>query len=146
MIAGFILGNSTGNDKIVVRGIGPSLTDFGVANALPDPILELRNANGASVGGNDNWNDFPPAGQELQMLGLAPTNSSESAIVKTLAPGSYTALLSGVGGTTGVGLIEVYDNPGHGPTPGPTGTPGPTATPGACNTHTAAGADPDATA
>ena len=48
VIAGFILGNSTGNDKIVVRGIGPSLTDFGVANALPDPILELRNANGAS--------------------------------------------------------------------------------------------------
>jgi hypothetical protein len=115
---------------VVIRGIGPSLADFGVANPLSDPILELRNANGAPVGGNNDWQDFPPAATELQALGLAPSNPLESGIVKTLAPGSYTALLSGVGGAVGVGLIEVYDNPGQGPTPAPTGTPGPTATPG----------------
>jgi hypothetical protein len=110
VIAGFILGNTNGNDRIVLRGIGPSLNAFGLANALANPTLELRNSNGAILASNDNWQDDPAQAAELTAAGLAPTNASESAIAITLGPGQYTALLSGVGNTTGVGVIEVYDS------------------------------------
>jgi hypothetical protein len=138
VIAGFILGNGIGADTLVVRGIGPSLTDFGVPNALSDPNLEVRNADGVVVTSNDNWQQGAQAA-EIQALGLAPTNAAESALIATLAPASYTALLSGVGSATGVGLVEVYDNPAPGgptPTPGPTQTPGITPTPPPIGTPT----------
>ena len=125
VIAGFILGNSTTAGNVVVRGIGPSLGAVGVANPLADPMLEIRNADGGVVAGNNNWQDYPPAAQQLLALGLAPSNELESGIVRTLAPGPYTALLSGASGGTGVGLVEVYANPFVGPTP----SPAPTATP-----------------
>jgi len=107
VIAGVLLGGGSGLDTIVVRGIGPSLTGFGVPNALADPMLELRDENGALLVANDNWQDDPIG--MISVLGLAPTNALESAIVATLAPGAYTALLSGVNNGTGVGLVEVYD-------------------------------------
>ena len=109
VIAGFILGNHSGNDRIVVRGIGPSLTPFGVPDALADPTLELRDSNGAVVIANNDWQDDPAQAAELSAAGLAPTNPLESGIAATLPPGAYTALLAGRNNGTGNGVVEVYD-------------------------------------
>ena len=107
LIAGFILGGNGGDDRVLVRGIGPSLTGYGVPNALADPTLELRDNNGTLLLSNDNWQDSPI--EPNVPPGLQPTNNLESAIVATLPPGLYTALLAGKNGGTGVGLVEVYD-------------------------------------
>jgi hypothetical protein len=109
VIAGFVLGNNTGNDRIIVRGIGPSLSVAGVPNALGDPVLELRDGNGALLIANDNWQDNPPQAAQIIAAGLAPTNILESGIAAALPPGAYTALLAGLNNSTGVGLVEVYD-------------------------------------
>jgi hypothetical protein len=109
VIAGFLLGGNNGEDKIMVRGIGPSLTAFGVTNALANPTLELRNRNGVILASNNDWQDDPVAAGELSAAGLAPTNNFESGIVATLAPDLYTALLAGANNGTGVGVVEVYD-------------------------------------
>jgi hypothetical protein len=109
VIAGFILGNNNGADRIVVRGIGPSLTGVGVPDALANPTLELRDSNGALLVMNNDWQDNPVQAAELTAAGLAPTNPLESGIAATLPPGLYTALLAGLNNGTGVGLIEVYD-------------------------------------
>jgi len=124
----------------VVRGIGPSLTAAGVANALANPTLELHNGNGALLVANNNWQDDPAQAAELTAAGLAPANNLESGIAAMLPPGSYTALLAGVNNGTGIGLVEVYDlgNGVPGPTPTPGGTPSPTATPAASPTSTPA--------
>ena len=108
VIAGFILGGN-GNDRIVVRGIGPSLTAAGVAEALADPTLELRDGDGALLASNNDWQDDPTQAAELIAAGLAPTNALESGIAATLPPGPFTALLAGLNNGTGVGLVEVYD-------------------------------------
>jgi Galactose oxidase, central domain len=109
VIAGFILGHNSGMDRIVARGIGPSLTAFGVPNALADPTLELRDSNGALLFANNNWQDDPAQAAALSAAGLAPTNNLESGIAATLPPGLYTALLAGLSNGTGVGVVEVYD-------------------------------------
>ena len=109
VIAGFILGNNSGQTRLVLRGIGGSLTLFGVPNALANPTLELRDNNAALLASNDNWQDDPAQAAELTAAGLAPTNASECGIALTLGPGQYTALLAGQGNTTGVGVVEVYD-------------------------------------
>jgi len=109
VIAGFILGNNSGVTQIVIRGIGPSLTAFGVANALANPALELRDNNGALLLSNNDWQDNPAQAAQLTAAGLAPTNPLESGIAITLGPGQYTALLTGQGNTSGVGVVEVYD-------------------------------------
>jgi hypothetical protein len=108
VIAGFILGGGTSDDRIVIRGIGPSLEGSGLSPVLANPTLELRDSNGALLVSNNDWQDSavePP----VLGTGLEPTNDLESAIGATLPPGSYTALLSGVNGGTGLGLVEVYD-------------------------------------
>jgi hypothetical protein len=109
VIAGFILGGNSGEDRIVVRGIGPSLTALGVPNALANPMLELRDRNGSLLVANNDWQDNPAQAAELTASGLAPTHQLESGIATTLAPGPYTALLVGLNNGTGIGLIEVYD-------------------------------------
>jgi hypothetical protein len=109
VIAGFILGGHNGNDRIVVRGIGPSLTAVGVSNALANPTLELRDGNGALLIANNDWQDDPAQAAELTAANLAPTNNLESGIATTLPPGLYTALLAGLNNGAGVGLVEVYD-------------------------------------
>jgi len=109
VIAGFILGSSNGNDRVVLRGIGPSLTAFGVTNALANPALELRDNNGVLLFANNDWQDDPAQAAELIAAGLAPTNPLESGIASTLPPGLYTALLAGFNNATGVGVVEVYD-------------------------------------
>lgn len=106
MIGGFII---TGNapKKIVLRGMGPVLAGSGITNFLADPFLELRGSNGLLIQSNDNWKDTQRA--EIEATGLQPGDDRESAMVVTLAPGAYTALLTGKNGTTGVGVVEVYD-------------------------------------
>ena len=109
VIAGFILGNQSGNDRIVARGIGPSLAVFGVPDVLANPTLELRNSDGALVMGNDDWQDDSAQAAELTAAGLAPSNPLESGIAATLPPGLYTALLAGFNNGTGNGVVEIYD-------------------------------------
>jgi hypothetical protein len=112
VIAGFILGSHSGIDRIVVRGIGPSLAVFGVPDTLANPTLELRDSNGALVMGNNDWQDNPAQAAELTAAGLAPSNPLESGIAATLPPGLYTALLAGFNNGTGNGVVEVYDRGG----------------------------------
>lgn len=108
MIGGFILAGN-GSTRIVARGIGPSLAQFGISSVLTDPTLELRDVNGALLMANDDWqNDFAQAA-ELTALSLAPTSVRESGLLATLPPGSYTAILAGRNGGTGIGLIEIYN-------------------------------------
>jgi hypothetical protein len=109
VIAGFMLGAQNGTDRVVVRGIGPSLAGAGVANALANPKLELRDGNGVLLKANNDWQDDSAQAAEITAAGLAPGNNLESAIAATLPPGAYTALLSGVNNSTGTGLVEVYD-------------------------------------
>jgi hypothetical protein len=109
VIAGFILGGNSGNDRVVVRGIGPSLTAFGVTNALADPTLELRDNNGTVLFQNNDWQSDPAQAAELSAAGLAPSDPLESGIAAALPPGLYTALLAGLNNGTGVGVVEVYD-------------------------------------
>jgi hypothetical protein len=112
VIAGFLLSESGTSDKVVVRGIGPSLTALGITNALPNPALELRDTNGALLVANNDWQDDAVQASEITAAGLAPTNNLESALAATLPPGLYTALLSGLNGVTGIGVVEVYDRGG----------------------------------
>jgi hypothetical protein len=109
VIAGFVLGNNQGMDHIVVRGLGPSLSSFGIANTLADPTLELRDENGVLLLANDDWGDNAAQAAEISADGLAPSNMEESAIAATLPPGLYTAILAGLNNGTGVGIVEIYD-------------------------------------
>lgn len=93
--------------RVLFRAIGPSLTNFGVSNALGDPVLELHDGNGVLIASNYNWRDTQEA--EITATGLAPSNNLESAILRDLAPGAYTAIVRGLNDTTGVALIEVYN-------------------------------------
>lgn len=109
LIGGFILGgNALANNAVVVRAIGPSLSASGVASPLQDPTLELRNASGAIIASNDNWQDTQAA--QITASGLAPSDSRESAILATLPAGNFTAIVRGVSNTTGVALVEVYSS------------------------------------
>jgi sugar lactone lactonase YvrE len=107
MIAGCIIGGSISKD-IIVRALGPSLRDHGVADALPDPHLQFFNANGAMLSANDDWQESPNAAS-IQSRGFAPGSPLESALLVTLPPGAYTAIESPTPGESGVGLIEIYD-------------------------------------
>ena len=106
MIAGFVLAGGSGGSKVIVRGIGPSLAAAGIAQPLDDPTLELHDGNGIAIAFNDNWRDAQQS--EIDATGIAPTNDRESAIVASLPPGQYTAVLAGQGGGSGIGLVEVY--------------------------------------
>jgi hypothetical protein len=105
MIGGFIVGGSKSR-TVIARAIGPSLQAANVSNPLADPKLELHNASGTIIARNDNWRTTQQ--QQIRQTNLAPQNDRESAIVATLAPGPYTAVVSGANGGTGVALVEVY--------------------------------------
>lgn len=109
VIGGFILSDHGGTNRVVVRGIGPSLNVAGVPNALGDPVLELRDGNGGLVLANNDWQDDPSQAAIVQAAGLDPTHNKESAIAAVVPPGSYTTLLSGFNDSTGIGLVEVYN-------------------------------------
>jgi spore coat protein A, manganese oxidase len=114
MIAGFIVQGS-GPKRVLIRAAGPSLTEFGVPDALANPRLELHDSNNV-IAMNDNWQTTQIGGvitsdqvAEIQNSGVAPRDEAESAVIATLAPGSYTAIVQGVNSGTGVGIVEVYD-------------------------------------
>ncbi len=107
LIAGFIVGGNQ-SKQVIVRAIGPSLAMAGISTPLPDPTLELHDRNGNILQTNDNWQQGPDA-QAISDHGLAPTNPRESALMATVNPGSYTAIVRGVNGDTGTALVEVYD-------------------------------------
>jgi hypothetical protein len=115
MIGGFIV-QGTQAKRVIVRAIGPELRQFGVPTPLSDPTLELHDSTGALIASNDNWRHTIIGGiitsdqvQDIRDSGHAPTDPRESAIIATLPPGNYTAIVRGVNDTTGVGLVEVYD-------------------------------------
>jgi hypothetical protein len=108
MIGGFIVGgNAADRTRIVVRAIGPSLSRFGLPNALQDPTLSLYDSNGNVIATNDNWRDGHQA--EIEAAGLAPTDDRESALFASLSTGAYTAIVTGQGSTVGIGLVEAYN-------------------------------------
>ncbi|PYK68079.1 MAG: hypothetical protein DME45_09045, partial [Verrucomicrobia bacterium] len=104
MIAGVIVQFHT--KEVIVRALGPTLTGFGVSNALADPTLELRDVNGTLLASNDDWKNTQQ--NAISGTGLAPPNDLESAIVGTLLPGNYTAIVRGFNNTSGNALVEVY--------------------------------------
>ena len=115
MIGGFIV-QGTQPKNVIIRAIGPELSQYGVPDPLADPTLELHNGTGALIGRNDNWQHTIIGGiitsnqvQDIQNSGHAPGAASESAIIANLPPGNYTAIVRGVNNTTGVALVEVYD-------------------------------------
>jgi len=109
LIGGFFVGG-TESKRILVRAIGPSLSAFGVPNALADPTLDFFNGQGTKIDSNDDWMNSPQKTQ-IQNSGLAPTNAKESAILQTLSAGPYTAVVHGTNNGTGVGSVEVYQLP-----------------------------------
>jgi hypothetical protein len=115
MIGGFIVQGSQPK-MVVIRAIGPELTQFGVPNVLANPTLELHDGAGTLIAANDNWQTTIIGGiithdqvQDILNSGRAPTDPNESAIIANLPAGNYTAIVRGVSNTTGVALVEVYD-------------------------------------
>ena len=107
LIGGYIVGS--GVAKVIIRAIGPSLADAGVTSPLQDPTLELHNASGATIATNDNWKDTQQA--EIIATGIPPRSEAESAIVATLLPGGYSAVVRGKNNSVGVAVVEVYNIP-----------------------------------
>jgi hypothetical protein len=115
MIGGFIVQGAQPK-RVIVRAIGPDLTQYGVSGPLADPTLELHNGTGALIASNDNWMTTIIGGiitrdqvQDIRNSGYAPSDPHDSAIIAELSPGNYTAIVRGVNNTTGVALVEVYD-------------------------------------
>ena len=109
MIGGFVLGRNQGNVRVALRGIGPSLSQFGLSNVLADPTLELHDGNGTTMISNDNWQDDPASAAQLAANGLALQQPNESGLFLELPSGAFTAILAGKNGGTGIGLVEIYN-------------------------------------
>jgi len=112
LFGGFIVGSATNTTKVIVRALGPSLTAFGVPGVLADPALELHDGNGVTIATNDNWkvNDLGGSQQaEVEATTLQPSNDLESALVRTLTPGNYSAIVRGKNNGTGVAIVEVFN-------------------------------------
>jgi hypothetical protein len=109
LIGGFFAGPATAAvTGVVFRAIGPSLAQFGVPQAMQDPTIEIHDRNGAVIASNDDWQSSQKA--DIQAVGLAPSDSRESAIImRNFDPGPYTAIVRGKNNTTGIGLVEIYD-------------------------------------
>jgi len=108
LIGGFMLGGGS-DQRVIVRAIGPSLARAGLNNLLADPTLELRDTNGVLLSSNDDWKVPDAPAHEIKIAGLAPTDDRESALIATLAPGPYTAIVAGKNGGIGIGLVEIYN-------------------------------------
>jgi len=109
MIGGFSLGGSNNPTRIAVRGLGPSLTQSGLSNVLADPTLELRDANGALLIANDDWQSDPVSAGQLTANGLGLPNPKEAGIFTLLPGGQFTAILAGKNSGIGIGLVEIYN-------------------------------------
>jgi hypothetical protein len=109
MIGGVIVADYDGGTSVVVRALGPSLSAAGIPDAMTDPVLELRNANGNLMDSNDDWASDLGA-DNIRAAHLAPTDDRESALYyRFLTPGNYTAIVRGKNNSVGVALVEVYD-------------------------------------
>ena len=108
MIGGFII-TGTAPKKVAVRAVGPSLTQAGIPGALSDPILELHSSSGELVARNDNWRERRETEDDCRAYGIGLQDDRESAIIASLAPGTYTAVVNGQNGVAGTALVEVYD-------------------------------------
>jgi hypothetical protein len=115
MIGGFIV-QGTEAKRIIIRALGPELVPFGISDPLADPTLELYDSTGALIASNDNWVTTIIGGiittdqvAAIRASGYAPSNVMESAMIVSLPPGNYTAIVRGVNNTTGIGLVDVYD-------------------------------------
>ena len=109
MIGGFVLGKNNGTTRVAIRGLGPSLSQFGLSNVLADPTLELRDTNGNLLIANDDWQSDPVSAAQLTANGLALSNPKESGIFTNLSGGQFTAILAGKNGGIGIGLVEIYN-------------------------------------
>ncbi len=107
LIGGFIV-RGPDPKRMILRALGPSLTGAGVIGAMANPTLELHDSTGATIATNDDWQASAQV-SEIRASGLAPTNPLESAIVATLQPGNYTAIVRGANNTTGIALVEGYE-------------------------------------
>jgi hypothetical protein len=105
LIGGFIV-KGPDNETVVVRAKGPSLSDFGLTNVLQNPTLSLFNDQGTRIQFNDDWQT--DQANDIIATGLQPSNTAESAMITTLMPGNYTAIVSGVNSTTGLALVEIF--------------------------------------
>jgi hypothetical protein len=115
MIGGVIV-QGTQPRRVIIRAIGPELAQYGVPNPLADPTLELHDSTGALIASNNDWQHTIIGGiitsdqvGAIRASGHAPGDPRESAIIATLPPGNYTAIVRGINNTTGVALVEVYD-------------------------------------
>ncbi len=115
MIGGLIVQGAQPK-RVIVRAIGPELTQYGVPDAMVNPTLDLYDANGTLIASNDNWRTTIIGGiitsdqvRDIRNSGYAPRSARESAIIATLSPGNYTVIVRGVNNTSGVALVEVYD-------------------------------------
>ena len=108
MIGGFILNGGSGERQVLIRALGPTLAQapFNVTGNLTDPTLMLVDGNGAVIASNDDWKSSQQS--EIQATGLAPPNDREAAILTTLPPGNFTAIVCGKNGETGVALVDVF--------------------------------------
>jgi hypothetical protein len=109
LIAGFVI-NGTGSMNVLVRAVGPTLTDQGVTGVLSNPKVTIYNSSGVSLASNDDWGGSTALSSSFTQVGAfnLPASSQDAAILLTLTPGPYTAVVSGINGTTGVALVEVY--------------------------------------
>lgn len=107
LITGFIVGD-VDSTTVVVRALGPSLTDLGVSDALLNPLLNIFDSNGTVIGTNDNWQQDPNY-LNVEQAGLAPTQNLEAAIILHPPAGAYTAIVTGAGGGSGTALAEIYN-------------------------------------
>ena len=105
LICGTIVVGS-GSTSVIFRALGPSLLQFGVSNALLDPILELHDGQGATIATNDDWQDTQK--DAIQATSIAPSDLKEAAILRDLTPGAYTAVVKGKNNTTGVAVVDAY--------------------------------------
>jgi hypothetical protein len=115
MIGGFIV-HGTQPKRVILRAIGPELSQYGVPNPLPDPVLELHNSSGSLIASNDDWQHTVIGGiitsdqvRDIRASGYAPSDPRESAVIAELPPGNYTGIVRGKNIITGIALVEVYD-------------------------------------
>ena len=108
VLIGGIVVRGTATEQVLFRALGPDLANSGIANPLANPVLEIRDNNGVLVAFNDNWRESPQA-EEISSLGLTPGSETDGALLLTLVPGNYTAVVRDAAGSTGVAQLETYE-------------------------------------
>ncbi len=108
VLIGGIVVRGTAPEQVLLRALGPDLGNSATANPLADSVLEIRDNNGMRVASNDNWRDSSQS-EEISSIDLAPDNETDAALLLTLVPGNYTAVVRDAAGSTGVAQLETYE-------------------------------------